>query len=205
MGAQWKLQLESGKTGGKAWVMLFEENKMAPRGMDLTFIPPAIVEGEVVVELEHEDMDNEIEKWKYVAIAYAIGGSPTIGAMERFVAAQGEYSTKTKVFYHNAGYFVINFSSMEERNQVMYSRPNMSNNRPVIIKVWTMNFDFDIEDLKTIPIWVKLPNLPLVCWSANALSKIRSGLGQLIYVDACTTNANRISYARILIEIDVTK
>ncbi|XP_019228707.1 PREDICTED: uncharacterized protein LOC109209818 [Nicotiana attenuata] len=81
----------------------------------------------------------------------------------------------------------------------------MINNRPIVVKQWTANFDFDEEDLKNIPIWVKLPNLPLSCWSAKTLSKIGSGLGQPIYADACTSNIDRISYARILVEIDVTK
>lgn len=150
---------------------------MAARGINLTYIPPTIVESEMIVELVQEDIDSEIDKWKYAAITYVIGGSPTIGAMERFLATQGNFSAKPKVFYHDAGYFVINFSCLEERNLVMYSGPHMLNNRPVIIKAWTADFDFDAEDLKTIPIWIKLPNLPLSYWSENALSKIRSGLG----------------------------
>ncbi|XP_019258106.1 PREDICTED: uncharacterized protein LOC109236386 [Nicotiana attenuata] len=41
--------------------------------------------------------------------------------------------------------------------------------------------------------------------SAKALSKIGSVLSQPIYADACTSNIDRISYARILAEVDVTK
>ncbi|XP_070018841.1 uncharacterized protein [Nicotiana sylvestris] len=51
----------------------------------------------------------------------------------------------------------------------------------------------------------KFPNLPLNLWSNQALSKIGSGLGKPLYADACTTIVERISYARVLIEIDVTK
>ncbi|XP_019257662.1 PREDICTED: uncharacterized protein LOC109235869 [Nicotiana attenuata] len=204
-GAQRKLQLESEQKVERTWSMLFEENKLAKRGMDLNFVPPTLVEGEVIVELVQEDIDSEIHKWKYAAIVYVIGGSPSIWALERFVAGQGNFSTKPKIYYHNAGYFMIKFSCLEERDMVMYSGPHMLNNRPVIMKAWTADFDFDAEDLKTIPIWIKLPNLPLSCWSASALSKIGSGLGQPIYADACTSNAERISYARILVEVDVTK
>ncbi|XP_019235098.1 PREDICTED: uncharacterized protein LOC109215480 [Nicotiana attenuata] len=173
--------------------------------MDLSYIPPTISEDGVIVELSQEDIDSEVDKWKYAVIMYVIGGTPTIGAMERFIAGQGSFSVKPKVYYHNEGYFVVNFASLEERNLVMYSGPHMINNRPIVVKQWTANFDFDEEDLKTIPIWVKLPNLPLSCWSASALSKIGSGLGQPIYADACTSNIERISYARILVEVDVTK
>nr|XP_009803445.1 PREDICTED: uncharacterized protein LOC104248817 [Nicotiana sylvestris] len=159
--------------------MLFDENKLGKRGMDLSYIPPTMVEDEIIVELIQEDIDSEVSKWKYMVIVYVIGGSLTIGAMERFIAGQGSFSVKPKVYYHNEGYFVVNFLSLEERNMVMYSGPHMLNNKPVVVKQWTADFDFDEEDLKTIPIWVKLPNLPLSYWSASALSKIGNDLKEL--------------------------
>ncbi|XP_021769725.1 uncharacterized protein LOC110733967 [Chenopodium quinoa] len=53
--------------------------------------------------------------------------------------------------------------------------------KPAIIKAWNANFDFHSEILRSIPIWVKLPNLPLNCWSVNTLSRIGSTLeGEVI-------------------------
>lgn len=37
------------------------------------------------------------------------------------------------------------------------------------------------------------------------LSKIRSRSGQSLYADECTTQASRITFARILVKMDVTK
>ncbi|XP_075112274.1 uncharacterized protein LOC142182167 [Nicotiana tabacum] len=73
------------------------------------------------------------------------------------------------------------------------------------MKVWTADFDFNKEVLQIIPIWVRLPNLPLNCWGAKSLSRINSILGVPLYADAFTTQLDRISYARVLIEVDVTK
>lgn len=39
----------------------------------------------------------------------------------------------------------------------------------------------------------------------DSLSRIGSGLGIPMYTDECTINVERISYARILVEIDVTR
>lgn len=60
-GAQIKLHREQ-KPPTKAWVNLFEANKMASKGMELKFIPPMIIEGEKVVELAQEDVASENEK-----------------------------------------------------------------------------------------------------------------------------------------------
>nr|XP_016465755.1 PREDICTED: uncharacterized protein LOC107788589 [Nicotiana tabacum] len=56
----------------------------------------------------------------------------------------------------------------------------------------------DLED-------VKFPNLPLNYWSMKALSKIGSALRNPVYANDCTIGTIRISYARMLIEMDITK
>lgn len=71
--------------------------------------------------------------------------------------------SKLKVYYHNDGFFVVKFRSVEEWNEVLYSGPCTINSKSVITRAWTGNFDFNEEVLKTIPLWVKLPNLPLNC------------------------------------------
>lgn len=81
----------------------------------------------------------------------------------------------------------------------------MTGSMPVILKVWSADFDFKKEVLQTIPIWAKLPNLPLSCWGMDSLSRIGSALGIPFYVDACTTQVDRVSYARILVEMDITR
>lgn len=112
---------------------------------------------------------------------------------------------KPQIYYHNEDYFVIRFQNLEERNEVLYSGPHTINNRPVIMKAWTPDFNLYEEVLNTIPLWIKLPNLPLNCWTMKSLRKIGSALGNRIYVDDCTTSSTRISYARLLVEIDVTR
>lgn len=47
-------------------------------------------------------------------------------------------------------------------------------------------------------------NLPLQCWNVRAIRKIASKLGKPICVDNFTLERKRISYARVLIEIDTS-
>ncbi|XP_019244458.1 PREDICTED: uncharacterized protein LOC109224325 [Nicotiana attenuata] len=189
---------------GRSWVGLLHENKLAAKGMDLTYVPPVIQEGEVVVQIQEEDIVEEKQKWNRAIIMYVVGNTPTIGAIERFVAAQWGKIRKSKVLFHSDGYFIILMHSFEERYEVLMNGPYTMNNRPVILKAWAEGFDFNEEVFKTIPLWVKFPKLPLNYWSNMALSKIESGLGKPLYA-TCTTVADRISYARILIEMDITR
>ncbi|KAK4714104.1 hypothetical protein R3W88_020011 [Solanum pinnatisectum] len=90
-------------------------------------------------------------------------------------------------------------------NQILYPGPYTINNRPIILKPWTVNFDFNKEFPTKIPFWVKFSKLPMSCWGKGSLSQISSVIGVSIYADECTAKQTRISYARMLIEVNVTK
>lgn len=56
---------------------------------------------------------------------------------------------------------VFQFQSTNDMNEILYSGPYTINNKPMILKPWTVDFDFNSEFLTEIPLWVKLPNLPM--------------------------------------------
>nr|XP_033512476.1 uncharacterized protein LOC117277165 [Nicotiana tomentosiformis] len=151
--------------------------------MNLSYIPPVLQDGEVVMQLLEEDIAEENQKWNRAIILYVVGNTPTIGAIERFIANQWTM----------------------KRGMKCLNGPYTMSSRPIIIRPWTEGFDFNVEVLKTKLLWIKFPKLPLNYWSNLALSKIGSGLGKPLYVDACTTVADRVSYARVLIEMDITR
>jgi len=64
-------------------------------------------------------------------------------------------------------------------------------------------FDFSSSDMHIVPVWVKFPNLPLKCWSLKCLSKITSVLGKPIQSDMLTSSMSKLSYARVLVEINL--
>ncbi|KAJ6365129.1 hypothetical protein OIU76_029992 [Salix suchowensis] len=66
-------------------------------------------------------------------------------------------------------------------------------------------FDFNSAEMSTVPVWIKLPNLPLRCWSLKSLSKIASVVGKPLQSDMLTSSMSRLSYACILVELDLRK
>ncbi|KAH0652021.1 hypothetical protein KY290_032498 [Solanum tuberosum] len=177
------------KTPEKPWANLFATNRMAARGMHLTYIAPIIVDGEKIVEILAEDVAEDDVKWKPSVVVNVVGTSPSIGAMERFILSQGNFSSKPVVLYHADGYFVVRFANEEERDIVLCSGPHYLLRRLIIMKPWDPNFNFKEEILTTIPLWVKLPILPLNCWNYVVLSKIGSSLGKPLYADESKTGA----------------
>lgn len=56
-------------------------NKLATKGMNLSYIAPVVVEGEKIVKILPEDIKEEDEKWEPFLVMYVIGTKPTIGAI----------------------------------------------------------------------------------------------------------------------------
>ncbi|KAH0714889.1 hypothetical protein KY284_007794 [Solanum tuberosum] len=132
---------------------------MSAKGMSLNYVNPIMRNGEHVIELKKEEIEKAMEEWKQALILYVVGESPTIAAIERYIALQVNTVSKPKVYYHNDGYFLVKFASVDDRNEVLYSGPHMLNNKSIIVKVWSAEFDFNKEVLQIVPIWVKYPNL----------------------------------------------
>ncbi|KAK1273191.1 hypothetical protein QJS04_geneDACA015202 [Acorus gramineus] len=61
------------------------------------------------------------------------------------------------------------------------------------------------ERLSSIPVWVRLPNLPLHLWEEDCLSRIGSTIGVPLYADSATLQCRRAAYARICVEVQASK
>ncbi|XP_060202242.1 uncharacterized protein LOC132630698 [Lycium barbarum] len=72
----------------------------------------------------------------------------------------------------------------------------------MVLKQWTTSFQMGKESIRQIPLWVTFPNLPVKYWSTENLSRIASFIGNPVCTDR---EEERLSYARILIELDMTQ
>ena len=104
---------------------------------------------------------------------------------------------------HDSGWLIFAFSSEFEMLDVLGVGPYAMFGRPFILKIMLAFFDFQFIELTTMPIWVRIPNLPLRCWNNICLSKIASMIGKPIQCDDPTAQMTRVSYARVLIEVDL--
>lgn len=75
----------------------------------------------------------------------------------------------------------------------------------MILKEWSPGFNLQKDLLRTLPIWIKLPQLPLHLWGVRRLNKIGSAIGKPLVTDECIPSKLRVSYACILLEVDITQ
>lgn len=104
---------------------------------------------------------------------------------------------------HESGWLVYKFSNEEDRAKVLSEGLYLVYGRPLVLKPMPEYFDFTSAEMSTVLIWIKFPNLPLKCWSTNCLLKIASVLGGPIQSNMLTSSMERLSYSRVLVEIDL--
>ncbi|KAK4710278.1 hypothetical protein R3W88_004791 [Solanum pinnatisectum] len=172
------------------WSNLFTKNIAATNGLSLEYIPPKVVKGQQIIELAQEEINKELHKWTYSLIAYFIGHTPGYKAMQRYVTQFWSNVAQPDIYLHEVGYYIIRFQTKENMQEILYNGPYTINNKPIILKRWSIDFDLSKEFPTEIPLWVKFPDLPMTCWSKDSLSRIGSAVGKHVYDDVCTTDQN---------------
>ena len=76
---------EKSKEYKEPWVNMFKNNRATNNGMNLTYFPPQIVNGQTMVQLEGKEVQAEKEKWKCALIAYVIRECPGYNTMNRYI------------------------------------------------------------------------------------------------------------------------
>jgi hypothetical protein len=189
----------------KLWVDVLSGNRNPANGLAMEFVAPARIDGETVVDIDAEYVESEVNFWAPSLIMYALGSDLSMSAVKQFMIRNWNFVKLPDMFYNEEGYFILRFHSFQDRESVMMRGPYTIRNMPMLLRNWKPNFCLKRDMLRTLPIWIKLPQLPLYLWGARSLSKIGSALGNPLVTDECTAHMLKISYARMLVEVDVTQ
>lgn len=181
-----------------SWANLFKSNRKPENVLMLS----EWIEDSEEITLSSDDVDIVEKSWGYGLIGYVAGKFPGKGAIDQCCKSWG---VKVQLHFHSSGWLLFKFSSSIDRDAVLNNGPFYIFGRPLLLKVMPDEFDFNDCEINKVPVWVQLPNLPLEYWNVRALSKIASKLGTPKQADKLTISRDRVSFARVLVEIDVSK
>ncbi|KAI0515995.1 hypothetical protein KFK09_008666 [Dendrobium nobile] len=74
--------------------------------------------------------------------------------------------------------------------------------KPFVLQKWHPKFKPIKEEFSSVPIWVKIHDLPLACWNSEGISRIASKIGIPVAADKLTEQMTRLTYARICVLVD---
>nr|TKR85168.1 hypothetical protein D5086_0000250210 [Populus alba] len=189
----------SSKPSSNAWRNLFVNNRN-------TVSCPRLIHYSTFTDtkgcnLVDDDLDTKCELWKLCIVGYIAGRYTGFKALQNLI--DNTWKCEASLTMHESGWLIFKFAKEEDKLNVLSGGPYLVFGRPLILRAMPEYFDFSSSDMYTIPVWVKFPNLPLKCWSIKCLSKIASVLGKPVQSDMLTSSMARLSYARVLVEVNL--
>ncbi|KAG6741191.1 hypothetical protein POTOM_054423 [Populus tomentosa] len=180
--------------------------------MELKFVEPVAKNGKELALVNEEDVASEFKRWENAVVAYFPGHDSTFGQpsfskfINNLIDSEWRKYGNVKVYSKGSGVFVLDFESARGKELALGEGPRFyDGSKPFILKPWSRDMSLEIKELKSAPIWIKLPNLRLHLWSPEALSKIASLVGRPLFADTVTASRETLRFARVCVEVDFEK
>ncbi|XP_074299070.1 uncharacterized protein LOC141630093 [Silene latifolia] len=157
------------------------------------------------ITLEEEDFAQELKFGENILMGNVVGARPTLYVIQAYVSKAWGHIGQPAVHYFRKGWFSSYFATKEAMNDVLKQGPWMVGANSLVLKNWSPFFSHEMEKVTKVPVWVLFPGLDPYLLSDKVLSKIFRKLGKPVFVDPATTTKAKLSFAWVLIEIDVSK
>ncbi|KAL9230891.1 hypothetical protein vseg_006184 [Gypsophila vaccaria] len=152
--------------------------------------------------MEEDDVIDELEYWKNAVICFIMGANPPGHVIEGFIRRIWTKYNIDKISFLPNGVFLVRFASLEMKEKAINSGYFLFDNKPLIVKEWNENLEINKAEIKTVPVWVQLHELPLKFWG-KSLPKIVGIIGKFIKSDTTTQERTKLGYARVMVEMQI--
>ncbi|XP_028552220.1 uncharacterized protein DDB_G0280205-like [Dendrobium catenatum] len=160
----------------------------------LSFVPPA-----TKVPFSADELAKGVPDWGSSLVGYSIGPRPTYLSLLNSVKKAWNPKGDVELLSLNDGFFLFKFSSPEDYQLAWSGGPWFFFGRPFILQKWTPKFKPQRDEFSSIPIWIKIVDLPLAVWNPAGISKIASFVGHPLAVDSLTARKTRLTFARVCV------
>lgn len=143
--------------------------------------------------------------WKNSLIVKLIGRSHTLN----FLAARLKLKWRPKGGMNIVdlvnNYFIVSFDLKEDRDFVLTGGPWIITGQYLVMQEWKPSFNAATAQTTRMAVWIRVSGVYSEFLDQWALKKIGSHLGKLLKIDSLTLKRARGQFARICVELDLSK
>ncbi|GKA42063.1 zinc knuckle CX2CX4HX4C containing protein [Tanacetum coccineum] len=139
------------------------------------------------IAIPKETVDEVKLRFVNTLYGYSVGKRLAFPLVENYVEHAWERFRLKRVMSH-LGMFLFQFETKAGVEKVMEGGPRRINLVLIILKIWMPNTLLKKEAVSSVPLWVKMHNVPIVAYSKVGLDVIAAKVGKLIRLDAHTTS-----------------
>ncbi|CAL5339681.1 unnamed protein product [Camellia sinensis] len=103
------------------------------------------------------------------------------------------------------GFFIFKVKSEEAIEKILEDGLYYVGARLIVVKKWQPGLKLTKCEFSSVPLWVKLYNVPLELWTEEGLGYIASIMGTPLYLDVPIFKRSRLTFVRICIEVPANK
>ncbi|CAO2824931.1 unnamed protein product [Amaranthus hypochondriacus] len=156
-----------------------------------------------IARISKSDIVDEVKYWENAVVCYVTSANPPLHVVKGFVRRTWKDLMIDKIGLVNRGVFIVRFLQKEHQERACSMNGILFDRKPFIVKPWYSDISLDKSSLTSLLIWVELPQLSLKYWSEITLTRIAGYLGKVLNIDEATRSKSRMSFARILVEMNV--
>ncbi|KAI8528923.1 hypothetical protein RHMOL_Rhmol12G0185800 [Rhododendron molle] len=206
-----ELDSQSGKVRGPAvtdrnaqplWTEVVTQPRVSSR-MHFSYHPPLIKEARVVVCPPPEVIDAGVARWSKSVVGYFLDKKLPFIAVQNIAFRIWKKFGITKVMANAQGFYFFEFSQEDVYQKLVEAGPWHFGEKLLVLKQWSPQMKFEKEQFTKVPVWVQFHQVPLEMWNEVGLSYLASAVGVPLFADSPTETCQRLSYARLCIEVDV--
>ncbi|KAL0907971.1 hypothetical protein M5K25_005493 [Dendrobium thyrsiflorum] len=157
-----------------------------------------------IIDFPSSDIAGAVEEWNLALVGYSLGKRPFYEALLTAVHKLWKLKGNLKLISLSEGFFLFKFSCPEDLEMVWTKGAWFIFGKPFVFQKWSPHFTPRREEFTSVPIWFKIHDLPLCCWTPTGISKIATKIGYPLAVDALTASKSRLTYARVCVQVDAS-
>ncbi|XP_062119230.1 uncharacterized protein LOC133832977 [Humulus lupulus] len=181
----------------------FQENFTANGGARLKYEESLVREGKLIAQIDIEETEVEASFWKSALVCVVLGANPPLAVFEGFINWLWGKLGIERIARMNAGHTLVKFRDEATRDMVLEAGVVHFDRKPVLLRPWSTDLD-TLRLVKSVLVWIRLPDLGLQYWGLKSLSALVSTIGKPMMMDKVTEEKSMVKFARVLVDVEIT-
>lgn len=158
-----------------------------------------------VVPVTREEKERLRRPWRRSLIIKVLGRMVNYSYLRQRLLKMWKLEATFELITLDSKFFLAKFETLRDYDFAKFEGPWMILDHYLVVQEWKPNFDPRDATTNKLLAWVRFPALPVEYSDDDFLVTIRRNVGRPIRVDNTTSLASKGSFARICVEIDISK
>lgn len=175
----------------KSWSQVVKETEVT-----LDYCP--LPSGTHVVCPPDEELRKGLEKFKFCVVGFFSKGTIPLPAVSSIASKLWSSRGLVSVMQKDSRKFIFKFDSSTAMNSVLAHGTWYFERKPMLVSPWGKSSEPGAP--ASMPIWVKLSNIPDCYWTKEGISRLASVIGKPLFADPLTSKFDALPFAKVCVQ-----